>query len=59
MDVNTMKPPGLKYKVVCCFKLAVDMVECGIREFVHDADTPAFLKRELKGYGMDGYNCEL
>ena len=44
----------LKYKL-CRFKLAMDMVEGGIREFVNDTDGPAFLKRELLGLGMDGY----
>ena len=29
---------GLKYKLVCCFKLAADMVGAGIREFVNDMD---------------------
>jgi hypothetical protein len=26
MDVNTGRLSGMKYKLVCCFKLAVDMV---------------------------------
>ena len=43
---------GLKYKLVCCFKLAADMVEGGIREY--DVDRPAFLDRELMGLGVDG-----
>ena len=36
MDINTK----LKYKMVCHFKLAVDIVENGIREFVYDMDKP-------------------
>ena len=27
----------------------------GIREFVYNVDRPAFLKRELIGFGVDGY----
>ena len=27
----------------------------GIREFVNDADGPAFLERKLMGFGVDGY----
>jgi hypothetical protein len=42
----------LKYKLVCCFKLAVDLV---IREFVYDMDGSLFLERELVGFGMDWY----
>ena len=34
-DVNTRRLSGLKYKLVCHFKLATDMVENGIREFVY------------------------
>ena len=47
-DVNTGRLFGLKYELVCHFKLAVDMVGGGIREFV---DRPAFLERELMGTG--------
>ena len=53
-DVDTGRLSVLKYKL-CRFKLAMDMVEGGIREFVNDTDGPAFLKRELLGLGMDGY----
>jgi hypothetical protein len=45
----------LKYKLVYCFKLVLDMVEDGVREFVYDMEGPAFLKRELMGFGVDGY----
>ena len=31
MNVYTGSLSGLKYKLVCCFKLAVDMVRGGIR----------------------------
>ena len=27
----------------------------GIQEFVNDTDGPAFLERELMGWGVDGY----
>ena len=37
---------GLKYKLICCFKLAANMIEDGIREYVNDMDGPAFLERE-------------
>ena len=45
---------GLKYKFICHFKLAVDMVGVGIWEFVNDTDRPAFLEREQMGLGVDG-----
>ena len=37
-DVATRRLSGLKYKLICHFKLAVDMVGGGIREFVNDMD---------------------
>ena len=40
---------GLKYKLICCFKLASDMVRGGIWKFVNDTGGPAFLERELMG----------
>ena len=43
-DVNIGNLLGLKYELVCCFKLAADMVMGGLKEFVNDADGPAFLK---------------
>ena len=46
---------GLKYKLKCRFKLVVNMVGGGIREFVNDMDRPASLERELMGLGVDGY----
>ena len=46
---------GLKYELVCRFELAADMVGGGIRELMNDADGPAFLERELMGFGVDGY----
>ena len=54
-DVDTGGLSELKYKLICCFKLAADMVESGIREFVNDTDGQAFLERELMGLGVDGY----
>ena len=41
--------------MVCHFVLTADMVEGDIREFVDDMDGPAFLERELVGWGVDGY----
>ena len=38
LDVDTRRLSGLKYKLICHFKLAVDMVGGGIREFVNDMD---------------------
>ena len=46
-DVNAGRLLGMKYELVCYFKLAVDMVEGGVREFANDADGQAFLEREL------------
>ena len=37
-DVDTRRLSGLKYKLICHFKLVVDMVGSGIREFVNDKD---------------------
>ena len=48
--------PGLKDKLACCFKLMVDMVTGGIREFVYDMDGTAFLKKKLVGFGVDRSN---
>ena len=42
----------LKYKLICSFKLAADMVRDGIRKSVNDANGPAFLERELMGLGV-------
>ena len=54
-DVDTGRLSGLKYKLICCFKLAADMIWVGIREFVNDADGPASLEKQLMGLGVDGY----
>ena len=48
-DVDTGRLLGLKYELVCHFKLAADMVS----KFVNHTDRPAFLERELKGFGVD------
>ena len=53
-NIETRRLSGLKNKLVCHFELAADMVGAGIREFVNDVDGPAFLERELKGFGVDG-----
>ena len=44
-----------KYKLICRFKLAADVVRGGIWEFVNDMDRPAFLEREVMELGVDGY----
>ena len=51
MNVKTGRLSGLKYKLVCSFKFAGDIV----REFVYEVDGQAFLKRELMGFGEDLY----
>ena len=42
-NIDTGRLKGLKYKLICHFKLAVDL------------DGPAFLKRELMRLGVDEY----
>jgi hypothetical protein len=54
-NVDTGRLSGLKYKLICCFKLAADMLGDGIREFVNDTDGPVFLERELIGLDVDRY----
>jgi hypothetical protein len=54
-NVDTGRLSGLKYKLICCFKLVADMNGGSIWEFVNDMDTPAFLERELMGLGVNGY----
>ena len=49
LDVNKGMLSGLKYKLVCHFKLVTDMVRGGVREY------GIFLKRELVGLRMDRY----
>jgi hypothetical protein len=49
--VDTGRLSRLKYKLICHFKLVVDMV----REFVNDTVGPAFLEREVMGLGVDRY----
>ena len=53
-NVGTRRLTGLKYKLICLFKLVADIVGGGIQEFVNDTDGPAFLER-LLGLGVDGY----
>ena len=55
LDVGTGKLAGFQNKLICCFILVADVVGGGIREFMNNADGPAFLERELVGLGMDGY----
>ena len=51
MGVDTRILSGLKYKLMCHFKLMADMVGIGIRKFVNDVDGSAFLE------GADGIGC--
>ena len=44
----------MKFELESHFELVVDKLGGGIREFVNDADRPAFLERELMGFGVDG-----
>ena len=55
MDVYARRLSGLKDKLLCSFKLAMDMVEAGVREFVYDSDGPALLKQEVVGFSVDRY----
>ena len=48
---DTGRLSGLKYKLICCFKLVGNMIGVGIREFVNNTDGPAFLERKLIGLG--------
>ena len=41
-------------ELVCCFKLAVNLVWGGVWQFVYDTDRPAFLERDLVGLGVNG-----
>jgi hypothetical protein len=52
---DTRKLVVFQNELICCFILVAYMVGGGIREFVNDMDRPAFLKRELMGLGVDGY----
>ena len=54
MKVDTEELAGLTDNLMSHFKLAVDMVRCGIREFVNDTDGSAFLESQLMGLGVDG-----
>jgi hypothetical protein len=54
-DVSTGRLSGLNYKLVCHLKLGADIIKGGIREFVYDANEPAFLGRESIGFDVDRY----
>ena len=53
-DVDTGRLLGLKYKLICHFKLVADMVRVAFGSS-NDTDGPAFQKRELVGLGVNGY----
>ena len=52
-DVETGGVSGLEDKLVCRFKLVVDVVWGGVRQFVYDTNRPAFLERDLVGLSVD------
>ena len=41
--------------MICHFKFVRDIVKAGVSKFVHDAEGPAFLKRELVGFVVERY----
>ena len=55
LEVDTGRLLGLKYKLICHFKLVADLVGGDIREVVNDMDGSAFLEKDLMGLGVDGY----
>ena len=55
-DVYARRLSRLKDKLIYCFKSVVDMIRGGIREFVYGMVGPAFLKREMMGFGVDRYH---
>ena len=40
--------------MVCCFKLAANVVIGGVWQFVYDTNRPAFLERDLVRLGVKG-----
>ena len=52
-DVNTGELAGFQNELMCCFILAADMVEGGMRVVVNNTDETTFLERELKGLGLN------
>ena len=54
-DVYTWELAGYQNWLICRFMLVTQVVGDGIREFMNNADGPAFLERELVGLGVDGY----
>ena len=53
-DVETGGVTWLADKLVCCFKLAVNVFRGGIWRFVYGSNRPAFLERDLMGLGVNG-----
>ena len=45
LDVFARRISGLKDKLVCHFKLAVDIIGNGVTEFVYDVDGPKSLSK--------------
>ena len=45
-------------RIVCCFKLAANVVRGGIWQFVYDTNRPAFLEGDLVGFCMND-NCQI
>ena len=44
----------MKDKLVCCFKLAANVVRDGVWQFVYDTNRIVFLERDLEGLGVNG-----
>ena len=40
--------------MVWCFKLAANVIRGGVWQFVYDTNRPAFLERDLVGFGVNG-----
>ena len=56
LDVCTGRLSGLKYKLICCFKLAVDMVGGGGHQGVCELHGWASIPgKGADGIGVDGY----
>ena len=46
---------GFQNQLIRRFMLVADVIGGVVREFMNNADRPAFLERELVGLGVEGY----
>ena len=53
-DVDAGELVGFQNQLIRHFMLAAGVVGGGFREFMNNADGPAFLESELVGLGVDG-----